>query len=97
MSGGVAGGRWAQARRRVERTIRKALTRPHLSGGTATAATPSAMITAAAMDAEGEQGMPPAARTALLFATLAAVILAGSHLAYQYLRLAEGYARLILH
>jgi hypothetical protein len=55
------------------------------------------MISSQAMNAGGEQGVPPFARTVLLFASFAAVIVAGSHLAYQYLRLAEGYARLVLH
>lgn len=55
------------------------------------------MIVRVEMDAEVKRGIAPSGRTVLLMASLAAVIAAGSHLAYEYLCLAEGYIRIVLH
>ena len=48
------------------------------------------------MEAEHREWFRAWGKTALLLAAFAALTIAASHLTYQYLRLGEGYARLIL-
>ena len=46
---------------------------------------------------EGGRQLPPKVRLAILLAGSAALTVALAHLGYEYLRLGEGFARLVLH